>query len=678
MPDGFFGKVLFVDLSQGKIEEVALPPAIYRETLGGIGLGARVLYERMRPGADPLGAENVLGFVPGLLTGTGVPFSGRFMVVGKSPLTGGWGEANCGGHFGPVLRATGCDGLFVTGISPRPVYLLLDGEQAELRDAGHLWGLDTVETEQRIKEEVGRTAQVACIGPAGEREALIAAIVTDGGRAAARSGLGAVMGAKRLKAVVVQGTGRVPIHDPQALSRLSDGYRQLFKEKPSSLPRVLFRLLRVFAPFMRRLRMKPSGGPAQAIVQVYRTYGTCSGTALATEVGDAPVQNWRGVGARDFPLDRSAHISDDAVIQLQVKRYHCHNCPVGCGGIVRLSGDDAGQHPGRGDPRGRPQEGHKPEYETLAAFGPLLLNDDLESIVEVNNICNRYGLDTISTGTAVAFALECAEQGLISREEANGLDLSWGNAETIVELVRRIGRREGLGDLLADGVKRAAERIGQGAEAYAMHVGGQELPMHDSRYEPLLGLAYLVDPTPARHTPSISGMVGLESLREVFAAEGLVPPGRYEYEGKGALFALVNRFFQVVSSAGLCMFSLLMGRPPVREWINAATGWELNLEELLRIGHRIQVLRHAFNLREGIQPADLSLPARASGNPPLEAGPLKGIALDVGTMVRDYFRAMGFDEVTGTPTRELLASLGLSGIVKDLNREGAKNAKKPK
>jgi aldehyde:ferredoxin oxidoreductase len=657
MPDGFFGKVLFVDLSQGKIEEVVLPPAIYRETLGGTGLGVRVLYERMRPGADPLGAQNVLGFVPGLLTGTGVPFSGRFMVVGKSPLTGGWGEANCGGHFGPVLRATGFDGLFVTGISPLPVYLLLDGERAELREAGHLWGLDTVETEQRIKEEVGPTAQVACIGPAGERKALIAAVITDSGRAAARSGLGAVMGAKHLKAVVVRGTGRVPLHDPQALARLSGEYRQLFKAQPSRLPRVLFRMSRVFAPLMRRLRIKPSGGPTQAIIGVYREYGTCSGTALSTEIGDAPVQNWRGVGARDFPLDRSARISDDAVIQHQVKRYHCHNCPVGCGGIVRLGGNGSGSHP---------EEGHKPEYETLAAFGPLLLNDDLESIVQASNLCNRYGLDTISTGAAVAFVLECAEQGLIGREEAGGLDLSWGNAETIVELVRRIGRREGLGDLLADGVKRAAGRIGQGAEAYAMHVGGQELPMHDSRYEPLLGLAYLVDPTPARHTPSISGMYGLESLREVLAAEGLTPPGRYEYEGKGALFALVNRYYQVVSAAGLCMFSLLMGRPPVREWINAATGWELSLEELLCIGHRIQVLRHAFNLREGVHTGDFSLPARVSGHPPLEAGPLKGVTLDVEAMVRDYFRAMGFDEATGFPTRKLLESLGLSDVVADL------------
>lgn len=659
MPDGFFGRILLVDLSRGTAEEEPLPPTIYRETLGGYGLGVRVLYDRMPPGADPLSAENILGVVPGLLTGTGVPFSGRFMVVGKSPLTGGWGDANCGGHFGPVLRATGFDGLFVTGISPQPVYLLLDGGRAELRDAGHLWGLDTVETERRVKEEAGRGTQVVSIGPAGEAVALIAAIITDGGRAAARSGLGAVMGAKRLKAIAVRGAGRVPVRDEQALSRLSRQYLQLFKGKPSPLPRLLFRLSRVFAPLLRRLRIKPSGGPASAIVHVYREYGTCSGTAFATEIGDAPVQNWRGVGARDFPLARSARISDDAVIQHQVKRYHCRHCPVGCGGIVRLGGE-----------RTTVEEGHKPEYETLAAFGPLVLNDDLASIVRINNMCDRYGLDTISTGAAVAFALECAERGLIGREEAGGLDLSWGNAEAIVELVRRIARREGIGDLLADGVKRAAQRIGGEAEACAMHVGGQELPMHDARYEPLMGLAYLVDPTPARHTTANGGIYEVEWLREIFAAESLTPPGRYEYEGKGALFALLNRTIQVVNCAGLCMFSLLMGRPPVREWINAATGWGLSQKELLRIGHRVQVLRHAFNLREGIRPGDLSLPPRVSGRPPLEEGPLKGVTLDVEAMARDYFRAMGWDEATGIPASQVLESLGLSGVAEDLRARG--------
>jgi len=655
MADGFFQRILLVELSQGRVEEESLPLPFYQDYLGGHGLGVRLLYGRMRRGIDPLGPENILGFLPGLLTGTGVPFSSRFTVVGRSPLTGGWGESNCGGHFGPALRSAGLDGLLITGVSPRPVYLLIDDERVELREADHLWGWDTVETEQHIKADVGGGVQVVAIGPAGEKRSLIAAIITDGGRAAARSGLGAVMGAKRLKAIAVRGSKKLPVRDVGELTRLSRKYARIFKARATPLPRLLFNLSHVLVPLLRRLRAKPSGGPTQTIIHVYREYGTCSGTAFSTEIGDAPVKNWQGVAARDFPLSRSELISDEAVIRHQIRRYHCRHCPVGCGGIIRLRGD-----------RYEVQEAHKPEYETLAAFGPLLLNDDLESIIRINELCNRYGLDTISTGATVAFALECAERGLIEREESSGLELSWGNAEVIVELVRRIAEREGIGELLADGVKRAAERVGKGSESFAMHVGGQELPMHDSRYEPLLGLAYLVDPTPGRHNTANGGIFEVPSLRDLFAAENLSPPGRYEYEGKGALFALLNRYIQVVNCAGLCIFSLLMGRPPLREWINAATGWQLSLEDLLRIGHRIQVLRYAFNLREGIRPHISSFPSRASGHPPLREGPLKGITLDMETMVRDYFRAMGYDEATGIPTGELLETLGLSELIEEL------------
>jgi aldehyde:ferredoxin oxidoreductase len=662
MPDGFFGRVLHVDLSLGRVQEQVMDPAIYRDYLGGYGLGVRMLYELMSPGVDPLGSDNVLGLVPGLLTGTGVPFSGRFMVVSKSPLTGGWGEANCGGQFGPALRATGLDGVFFTGISREPVYLLIDVDdegherQVELRDARRLWGLDTQQTDQRIREEIGSNVQAICIGPAGERQSLVAAIITDGGRAAARSGLGAVMGAKRLKAVAVRGKMRVPIQDRDTLTRLSKDYRQLFVGQASIRSGLLFRLTRVVLPLLRLLRLKPAGGPTEAIVHIYKEYGTCSGTAFSTEIGDAPVKNWQGVGARDFPLARSALISDDAVIQYQVKKYHCRHCPVGCGGIVRLEGE-----------RYTIEEAHKPEYETLAGFGPLLLNDDLESIMRVNQICDRYGLDTISVGAIVAFAMECAERGLISQEEAGGLDLSWGNAEAVVELTQMIAQREGIGELLADGVQRAAERIGEDAQDLAMHVGGQEIPMHDPRYAPLLGVAYLVDPTPARHTTANGGLYDTPALREVFDLAQVTPPGRYQYVGKGEVFALMNRYIQVLNSAGLCLFSLIMGRAPMREWINAATGWRLSLEGLLRIGHRIQVLRHMFNLREGIRPGDTSLPARARGSPPLVEGPVKGVTLDVETMVQDYFRAMGYDEATGIPADGLLEALGLSEAGQDLH-----------
>ncbi len=649
MPDGFFGKILWVDLTQGALTEQTLAPSLYRDYLGGYGLGVRLLCQHIPPGADPLGPDNVLGLLPGLLTGIGVPFGGRFMLVARSPLTGGWGEANCGGHFGPALRQTGLDGLFITGAASQPAYVLLDEKagQIELRDASHLWGLDTVETEHHIRAEVGPGAQVLAIGPAGENRSLIAALITDRGRAAARSGLGAVMGAKRLKAIVARGGQSVPLHDKKTLSSLNKSYRQIFNANDPLLPRLLFRLSRLFIPLMRRLGMKASDGPEQTMIHAYKRYGTCSGTAFCTEVGDAPVKNWRGSGVHDFPLERSGRLSDESVVRHQVKKYHCRYCPVGCGGIVSLKGE-----------RYTTEEAHKPEYETLAAFGPLLLNDDLEAITQVNALCDRYGLDTISTGSVIAFAFECAERGLIGPEQAGGLDLSWGQAEAVVELVHQIARRQGLGDLLADGVKRAAERIGQGSEMFAMHAGGQELPMHDPRYEPLVGLAYQVDPTPGRHNTANGGIYDAPGLREALGDLSL--PDQYTYQGKGAVFALMNRYLQVVNCVGLCMFSLLLSRPPVRQWINAATGWDLDLPDLMQIGHRIQVARLLFNLRHGIRPQDVSLPARARGEPPLAQGPLKGVHLDMDTMIQDFYQAMGYQARTGLPTPQLLQTLGLA------------------
>ena len=467
------------------------------------------------------------------------------------------------------------------------------------------------------------------------------------------------MGAKRLKAIAVRGDERVPLRDRGALVRATRQYATIFKSSASPMPGLLFRMTKVFMPLLRRLRFKPSGGPTAAIVHVYREYGTCSGVTLATETGDAPVRNWLGVGARDFPMERSGRISDDSVIQHQVEKYFCRNCPVGCGGFVKLEGK-----------RFPVEEGRKPEYETLVAFGSLLLNDDLESIVHVSNLCDRYGIDTISAGACVAFALECAERGILSSDDADGLQLEWGNAETVVMLVKKIARREGIGDLLADGVKRAAEKLGRGAEDLAMHVGGQEMPMHDPRYEPVVGLSYQVDPTPGRHVSSLSGLYENDLMREILALEGISVPERFEAQGKGKLLASINRVIHLVNCAGLCVYSLLMGRPPVLEWINAATGWDLSMKELVRVAQRIQLMRHAFNVRHGIRPDDFSLPTRAAGRPPLSEGPLRGITLDVEAMAQEYFDAIGWDSTNDVPDGQVLSSLGLEDVARDLAERG--------
>ncbi|MBU1878777.1 MAG: aldehyde ferredoxin oxidoreductase, partial [Chloroflexi bacterium] len=463
--------ILWVNLSTGHIEVRELAESVRQQFLGGMGLGAQMLYEHIPAHADPLGPDNVLGLVPGLLTGSGLPFSGRWMAVGQSPLTGGWGDANSGGYFGPELRRAGFAGVFVTGIAPEPVYLWVHDGAAELRPAGHLWGQDTVDTQERIRQEVGdNKARVACIGPAGERVSRIAAIINDEGRAAARSGLGAVMGSKRLKAVAVRGTGKVTLHDPERVKQLRQDLTSIFKEPAGWMDRFTVSHTGLIGRVMRRVagRLPISMPTPQSLVrELNRMYGTCGATDYAAEVGDSPVRNWTGVGYRDFPYGtHSSQLSGDRVIALQRRRYHCASCPLGCGGIIDVpDGPYAG-------------EGTKPEYETLAAFGSLCLNNDLGAIVTLNELCNRAGLDTISLGGVLAFAIECYEAGILTPADTGGLDLRWGHAQAMIDLAQRIVQREGLGDTLADGVWLAAERIGGGAEAFAVHAGGQELPMH--------------------------------------------------------------------------------------------------------------------------------------------------------------------------------------------------------
>lgn len=632
MPNGYWGKVLFVNLSTEQIEAEMLPEAVYRQYLGGYGLGVHVLYERMPTGADPLGPENIIGFLPGLLTGSGAPFSGRFMVVARSPLTGAWGDANCGGNFGPELRGAGYDGLFVSGVAERPVYLYLDGDRAELRDATDLWGLDASETEEAIRSGTSSDVRVACIGPAGERCSLMAAIVNDGGRVAARCGLGAVMGAKNLKAVAARGKERPPLADPKTFKSAATEYRRLFRRGPSRFSSLIPPLLIRCLPIVRRFRARLSGGPAQMVIDSFRRYGTAVGTAALVELGDTPVRNWTGVGFRDFPLSLSAGLSDELVIRHNVRPYGCHSCPVACGAIFCLP--DGGT-------------GHKPEYETLAAFGPLVMNDDLDAIVRCNETCNRAGLDTISTGVAVAFALECYEKGWLPPELSDELPLRWGDGAVIVELVQRIGRREpGLGEWLADGVRRAAERVGSEAQEAAVHAGGQELPMHRGLYEPGVALGYQVDPAPGRHTATLSGIAELEPFAPYFALHGLKPAGRYDYAAKGPTFATVIPVLRAFDSLGLCHFALQMGSPPFLDWLNAATGWGFDEAEFFRAGKRIQVLRHAFNAREGLPPR-FSLPARERGEPVQTVGPVADITLDMEAMTAGYFAALGLDPDTG-------------------------------
>jgi aldehyde:ferredoxin oxidoreductase len=644
MPEGYWGKILFINLSTGSTRVESPGEKVYRDYLGGYGLGVHYLYQNIPPGADPLGSENLLAFLPGLLTGFGAEFGGRFMVAARSPLTGAWADANCGGNFGPALRGAGWDGLFISGQASKPVYLLLDEKTVEIRDASHLWNQNVRQTEESLHLALGADVKVACIGPAGEKLSLISGIVNDDGRLAARCGVGAVMGSKRLKAVVARGKSRPPLADPRTFKAATAGYLALFRRKPSGFSGTVPRFMSFLLPIIRRMRGRLSGGPAEMVVDSYKRYGTAAGTAVQVELGDTPVRNWTGIGYRDFPLELSEGLSDRAVIQPLRKPYACNSCPVACGGIVD-------------QPEGG--TGHKPEYETLASFGPLVMNSDLATVMRCNHICNQAGLDSISTGAVIAFALECAEKGWLPPELAGELPLAWGNCETLVELTSRIANRTpGLGDWLADGVQKAAQRLPAEARQATIHAGGQELAMHRGLYEPGVAAGYALDPAPGRHTSTNAGNAEHAPFAPYFTLLGCQPAKRYDYAEEGVTQAISMSLYRGFDSLGLCQFALLMGDPPFLTWLNAATGWNMEKMEFYRTGKRIQLMRHAFNARHGL-PAQFPLPKRELGDPPQTAGPVANRTLDMEVMAKYYFGFLGINPQTGFPLPETIDEMQL-------------------
>jgi aldehyde:ferredoxin oxidoreductase len=666
MGAGYTGRVLIVDLTRREVETLELGEDVYKNFLGGYGLGARILFDHIPKGADPLGPDNVLGLMPGLLTGTPALFSGRYMAVGKSPLTGGWGDANGGGTFGPAIKRAGWDGLFFKGQAEGPVYVWIHDDRVEIREAGGLWGKTVAETESALAQEIQeKNLHVACIGPAGERLSLISGVFNDRGRCAARSGLGAVMGSKRLKAVVVKGSKKVEIKDPE---RLKEANRELLTLLKGSAQAKMFdripglgTVARVLGRFFGKAGFHTKTMPP-LFKSLLEQYGTPSFLAFYCGTGEAPIKNWGGVSAECFPPDKAVKISDDAVIALEVKKYHCANCPVGCGGIIRV---EDGPWP--------IEEAHKPEYETLAAFGSMCLVDDLRAICQANHLCNMAGMDTISAGASIAFAMECYEKGILDRNETDGIDLTWGNAEAMLAMLDKMIAREGLGDVLADGVKRAAEKIGKNSEQYAMHSGGQEVGYHDPRNDPGFATAYQCEPTPGRHTIAAYAYQELLDLHKIFPGEPVkaVPQiirkgWSQKVQGKAKLQSLNSKYMQLVNCAGLCEFGSLMGGPrfPIFKWINAATGWDLSNESYLVVGERIETLRQAFNAREGVGP--FQLPPRLTGEPPLSSGPLKGVTLNMSELAREFYEELEWDPQTAVPRKEALERLGLQDVAKGL------------
>jgi len=603
MAGGYIGKVLFVNLSTDEIKDEVLEEKLYRDFIGGYGIGARILYSRQKAGVDPLGPENTLGLVSGPLTGTPATTGTRYTAVAKSPLTGGWGDANSGGNFGPTLKFAGYDGVFFTGVSAKPVYLLIDNGKAELRDASHIWGKDTYETEDILKAELGEATEIACIGPSGEKLALISCIITKRGAAAGRSGLGAVMGSKKLKAVAVKGNLEIPIANSELANKLRNEH-------------------------LTELRAAQAG--RRPWLELWQKYGTSSGGWPSAYSGDTPVKNWGGIGVIDLP-DRSGLARDAAIVNLE-RRAGCWHCPIACEGRLK---EGAGEYK-------YPAGTRRVEYETQASFGTMCLNSNTESINMANHICNSYGLDTISAGCTIAFAIECYENGLITREDTDGIELTWGNHQAIIAMTDKIARREGFGDILADGVKVAAQKIGQGADEYAIHIGGQELGMHDPKLMPAYrsdqssAARFQMDATPGRHTQSF---------------------GPASFQG------------HVVNAAGICTFGnmeLADSGKYLAGFMSAVTGWERSMDELLKAGERIANMRHVFNLREGINPLKWKVHPRIVGIPPQKEGPLAGVTADIEAQVYWNLGALDWDRVTTKPSRKKLLELGLDDMAKEL------------
>ena len=656
---GYLGKVLFVDLTTKEIHSETVPDVIYEQLLSGVGLGAYVLYKHIPTGANPLGPENMMGFVSGLLTGTPSLMTGRWMVVFKSPLTGGWGDTNCGGSFSPAIKQCGYDGIFISGVSAEPVYLYVDHKHAEIRSASHVWGVDAIEAEKILKNECDKVKKtsVAVIGTAGENLSLISGIVNEGGRIAARSGGGAVMGSKNLKAIVLGGTRPINCENPSGMKAISQELSGKMKKQnaPSFMKGWILPILGTLMG--KAKKASPMDGMISAMMM--KKWGTSVNSTMGVVNGDSPFKNWAG-SAIDFNSSYYKGINPDQILKREKYKYHCYSCSMGCGGLVNI--DDLGKK--------EFDHTHKPEYETIGAFGALLMNKDMKSILYINEMLNRAGLDTISAGGSVAFAIECFEKGLLTLEKTGGLELRWGNVQAIIELVKKMINREGIGDLFADGVKVAASRLNLSTAEFAVHVGGQEPPMHDPRLDTQLGIHYSVDPTPGRHT--IGSATYYDTLHLWEKVSWAPNPGTYEKaeeyipSEKLALKTVASSCYkELTDGAGGCLFGMTLGinHWKLFEWLNAATGWEKSPDEYMEIGKRIQTLRQMFNIKQGIDPWQFKLVSRMQGTPPLQAGPLKGRSVLIEDMMRLHWKNYGWDENTGVPTAETISELELDSIL---------------
>jgi len=623
---GYSGNILRVDLSRRQTSVETTDEVLRRRYLGGAGFISYYLLKELEPGIDPLGPQNKLIFAAGPVTGVPLGGSGRHCVGAKSPRSGALAKAEAGGFWGAELKRAGFDAVIIEGEAAEPLYLWIHDGQAELRDAGHLWGQKTKECQELIRAELGdRLVRVASIGPAGENRVLFACIINELKDAAARSGLGAVMGSKKLKAIAVRGHQSPPVADParvKATARwLADNYMQLARN--------------------------------------FHEFGTGAVVERYATSGNLPINNFRD---GEFPQAASIGARALKASGLRVGMEGCYACPIRCKKVVQI--DNPAVDPAYGGP----------EYETLAAFGSTCGVGDLKTISKANELCNAYGLDTISCGVTIAFAMECFQNGLLTGKDTDGLELTFGNAEALLRTVELIGRRQGIGDLLAEGSAGAARRIGRGAERFAMQVKGVEVAMHEPRLKPGMGLIYAVNAYGADHTAGFHDTEFSNPGPSLDAANalGILEPIPRDDLGprKVYLAKCLHQWRYLLDSLLLCSF-LPYEYGQIVEILTAVTGWNTSLLEVMRIGERAITMARAFGLREGLTPAHDQLPQRFFQ--PTTGGPLKEKGIDPAAMEsakRTFYRMMGWDEATGIPRREKLEELEIAWVVQALAKAG--------
>ncbi|MFH0789024.1 MAG: aldehyde ferredoxin oxidoreductase family protein [Pseudomonadota bacterium] len=607
---GYFGKFLKGDLGSQKIEEFTLSDADLKHYIGGSTLAAKIIYDYVRPGMDPLAPENPLVFATGPFTGSNVPMVSRAAICGIAPGTGLWGEATTGGQFPLRFKGTGYDGLVITGQAEKPVYLYVKEGKVEIRDASHVWGLDSYQTQAIIAGEVDEKASTACIGMGGEKLIKFAGIMNDEGRTAGRCGLGALMGSKNLKALVVSGNQKAEATDPEKLKGLINEARECIKSFPNK--------------------------------NGYNLFGTNMYLDLGMRLADVPTKYFT---KSVFP---AAKLHGPAFRErYNMTHYACSSCPIGCGRIIKDFSEDIKRVDG-------------PEYETVAAFGPLCLNFEIDSIVLANHLCNVHGIDTISAGVSIAFAMHLYEKGILTRERA-GMEIKWGDGAVILTLLELIIKQEGIGLLLSKGVQAIAVELGADPEE-AAHVKGLEFPMHDPRAYQGAALAYAVGPRGACHLKG--SFYNLDAPGNETGLElGITFSNKNDPEQKGALTAKILHFCELYNSFTLCEFSPLPASM-IAGILSAITGSDFKTMDLLTFGERSLNLKRAINNLLGVTRQDDKLPKIASQA--LKEGATAGLEPNMDLMLKEFYAVSQWDWETGKPAREKLLQLGLQQAARDL------------